>query len=43
MQQGVTCEIWSIAIKVIYQIFVYYPNRDLEKKKYQIKRMKKSK
>ena len=38
MQQGVTClscfiviKIWSTAIKIIYQIFVYNPNRYLEK------------
>jgi hypothetical protein len=38
MQQGVTCwsyfrvpKIWSSAMKIIYQIFFYNPNRDHEK------------
>ena len=38
MQQGVNClscfivnKIWSTAIKIIYQICFYNPNRDLEK------------
>ena len=38
MQQGVTClscfivnKIWSIAIKIIYQILLYNPNWDFEK------------